>query len=343
MQPVFGKSEVTKELLGLIEKIAPSDVSVLIAGESGSGKEVLARKIHDLSDRSDKAFVAVNCGAIPRDLLESELYGHKKGAFTGAIANRIGKVIAADGGTLFLDEIGDMPMDMQIKLLRVLQERVVDPVGSNVSIAVDVRIISATHRHIEKEIEGGSFRADLYYRLNVVPLTLAPLRERVEEIPLFVNHFCDLYKQDQKPLKFSADFLAEMMKYQWPGNIRELSNMIHRLSVLYPGEVISLERVNPAMLPSGLQEAAEAVSEANDAVPDPSDDSEEFEDIILMARGIHKAEEENLSLKEVVNQVEERMISRALEEVNGNVSMCARILKIQRTTLIERIKKYGLG
>ena len=343
MQPVFGKSEVTIELLGLIEKIAPSDVSVLIAGESGSGKEVLARKIHYLSDRSDKAFVAVNCGAIPRDLLESELYGHKKGAFTGAIANRIGKVIAADGGTLFLDEIGDMPMDMQIKLLRVLQERVVDPVGSNVSIAVDVRIISATHRHIEKEIEGGSFRADLYYRLNVVPLTLAPLRERAEEIPLFVNHFCDLYKQDQKPLKFSADFLAEMMKYQWPGNIRELSNMIHRLSVLHPGEVISLERVNPAMLPSGLQEAAEAVSAASDVEPDASEDSQEFEDIILMARGIHKAEEENLSLKEVVNQVEERMISRALEEVNGNVSMCARILKINRTTLIERIQKYGLG
>lgn len=329
--------------MGLIEKIAPSDVSVLIAGESGSGKEVLARKIHDLSDRSDKAFVAVNCGAIPRDLLESELYGHKKGAFTGAIANRIGKVIAADGGTLFLDEIGDMPMDMQIKLLRVLQERVVDPVGSNVSIAVDVRIISATHRHIEKEIEGGSFRADLYYRLNVVPLTLAPLRERAEEIPLFVSHFCDLYKQDQKPLKFSADFLAEMMKYQWPGNIRELSNMIHRLSVLHPGEVISLERVNPAMLPPGLQEAAEAVSTVNDAPSEADEDSHEFEDIILMARGIHKAEEESLSLKEVVNQVEQRMISRALEEVNGNVSMCARILKIQRTTLIERIKKYGLG
>jgi sigma-54 specific flagellar transcriptional regulator A len=343
MQPVFGKSKVTKELLGLIEKIAPSDVSVLIAGESGSGKEVLARKIHDLSDRSDKAFVAVNCGAIPRDLLESELFGHKKGAFTGAIANRVGKIIAADGGTLFLDEIGDMPMDMQIKLLRVLQERVVDPVGSNVSISVDVRIISATHRHIEKEIEAGSFRADLYYRLNVVPLTLAPLRERAEEIPLFVNHFSDVYKQGQKSIKFSAHFLAEMMKYHWPGNIRELSNMIHRLSVLHPGEVISMERVNPTMLPSGLQEAAEAVRAPDYESTGDDEDSSEFEDIILMARGIHKVAEENLSLKEVVNQVEEKLISRALEEVNGNVSMCARILKIQRTTLIERIKKYGLG
>ncbi|MBT22548.1 sigma-54-dependent Fis family transcriptional regulator [Candidatus Poribacteria bacterium] len=343
MQPVFGKSKVTKELLGLIKRIAPSDVSVLIVGESGSGKEVLARKIHDLSDRSDKAFVAVNCGAIPRDLLESELFGHKKGAFTGAIAERVGKIIAADGGTLFLDEIGDMPMDMQIKLLRVLQERVVDPVGSNVSISVDVRLISATHRDIEKEIEAGSFRADLYYRLNVLPLTLAPLRERAEEIPLLANHFSDVYRQGRKSIKFSAHFLAEMMKYHWPGNIRELSNMIHRLSVLHPGEVISLERVNPTMLPSGLQEAAEAIRAPGYESTIDDEDSSEFEDIILMARGIHKVAEEDLSLKEVVNQVEEGLISRALEEVNGNVSMCARILKIQRTTLIERIKKYGLG
>ena len=170
IRPIFGHSKATAELMQLVEKVAPTDASIFIQGESGSGKEVLARQIHRMSKRSDEAFVAVNCGAIPKDLLESELFGHVKGAFTGAIANRQGKISAADGGTLFLDEIGDMPLEMQVKLLRVVQERIVDPVGSNKSVEVDVRVISATHRSIEDQISKGEFRADLFFRLNVVPL-----------------------------------------------------------------------------------------------------------------------------------------------------------------------------
>ena len=181
--PIFGHGKATAELSALMHKVAPTDVSIFVQGESGSGKEVLARQIHNLSTRANKAFVAVNCGAIPKDLMESELFGHVKGAFTGAIADRKGKIAAADGGTLFLDEIGDMPLEMQVKLLRVVQERVVDPVGSNASLEVDVRIISATHRSIDDQISKGEFRADLFFRLNVVPLLLPPLRERREEIP----------------------------------------------------------------------------------------------------------------------------------------------------------------
>ena len=193
MQPIFGSSQATKKLLSLIDRLADSDATVLITGESGSGKEVLAKLIHDQSLRSKDSFVPVNCGAIPRDLLESELFGHQKGAFTGAVSDRIGKIVSADGGTLFLDEIGDMPLDMQVKLLKVIQERKVDPVGSNQSVTVNVRIIAATHRSIETQIEKGDFRADLYYRLNVVPLQLPSLRERKEEIPLFLTAFEKLF------------------------------------------------------------------------------------------------------------------------------------------------------
>jgi transcriptional regulator with GAF, ATPase, and Fis domain len=198
-KPIFGRGKATAELLALMHKVAPTDVSIFVQGESGSGKEVLARHIHNLSSRASQAFVAVNCGAIPKDLMESELFGHVKGAFTGAIADRKGKITTASGGTLFLDEIGDMPLEMQVKLLRVVQERVVDPVGSNSSVEVDVRIISATHRSIEDQIERGEFRADLFFRLNVVPLLLPPLRERVEEIPEFVKYFASLYGKKTRP------------------------------------------------------------------------------------------------------------------------------------------------
>ena len=253
MQPIFGEGKATAEVLELVKKVAPSDVSIFIQGESGSGKEVLARQIHEMSTRAGKAFVAVNCGAIPRELLESELFGHVKGAFTGAIADRQGKIAAANGGTLFLDEIGDMPLEMQVKLLRVVQERVVDPVGSNASLEVDVRVISATHRSIEDQISIGEFRADLFFRLNVVPLSLPPLRERLEEIPMFIDYFSSLYSGDNGSVKLDKSFLKAIMKYDWPGNIRELSNFIQRVSVLYPGEMIDLKMIPQTMLPLGLQ------------------------------------------------------------------------------------------
>ena len=343
MDPIFGQSKATAELLELVHRVAPTDVSVFIQGESGSGKEVLAKQIHQLSDRSNREFVAVNCGAIPRDLLESELFGHVKGSFTGAISDRKGKIASADGGTLFLDEIGDMPLEMQVKLLRVIQERVVDPVGSNVSVEVDVRVISATHRSIDQQIERGEFRADLFFRLNVVPLVLPPLRERTEEIPNFVEHFATLYKGKDKPIRLDSTLMNAIQRYEWPGNIRELSNLIQRLAVLYPGETVNFQMIHPAMLPTGLQHLA-TVSEVESPLFNVATGGEDsYLDIVMSAKGVTPLGDENLSLKETLNSVEKEMISRALNEVGGNVSMCARMLKVQRTTLIERIKKYSLG
>lgn len=343
VRPVFGESKATQELEALVEKIAPTDVSVFIQGESGSGKEILARKIHDLSSRSGKPFVAVNCGAIPRDLIESELFGHVKGAFTGAASDRLGKIAAANGGTLFLDEIGDMPLEMQVKLLRVVQERVVDPVGSNVSVEVDVRIISATHRSIEAQIDKGEFRADLFFRLNVVPLALPPLRERVEEIATFVDHFANMHAAGNEPVRVDYGLARVIQNYDWPGNIRELSNFMHRLSVLYPGENVNLDMIPLTMLPAGLQDVADNLDKAEGstliAENDPDDS---YLDIVMSARGLSSIGDKELSLKETLNSVEKEMILKALREVDGNVSMCARILKVQRTTLIERIKKYSL-
>lgn len=343
MRPIFGEGKATAELLELMKKIAPTDVSIFVQGESGSGKEVLARQIHKMSERSDKAFVAVNCGAIPRDLLESELFGHVKGAFTGAIADRQGKIAAANGGTLFLDEIGDMPLEMQVKLLRVVQERVVDPVGSNSSVEIDVRVISATHRSIEDHISQGKFRADLFFRLNVVPLYLPPLRERIEEIPKFIDYFSSLYSEGNDPVALEDSFVRAIMKYDWPGNIRELSNFIQRISVLFPGESVGLNLIPQRMLPVGLQHlVGQQVSEVeDDRTKMIGDDS--YMEIVMSAKGLSAIGDSNLSLKETLNSLEKEMIRRVLDEVDGNVSMCARILKVQRTTLIERIKKYSLS
>ena len=340
-QQIFGHGKATAELLALMHKVAPTDVSIFVQGESGSGKEVLARQIHNLSTRSDKAFVAVNCGAIPKDLMESELFGHVKGAFTGAIADRKGKIAAADGGTLFLDEIGDMPLEMQVKLLRVVQERVVDPVGSNASLEVDVRIISATHRSIDDQISKGEFRADLFFRLNVVPLLLPPLRERREEIPEFIRYFSSLYCGGNAPVVLDQNFVNAILGYEWPGNIRELSNLMQRISVLYPGETVALGSMPPTMLPAGLQHlVAELPIEPGIQL---DDDNDSYMDIVMSAKGVSAIGNKDLSLKETLNSVEKEMISRALNEVDGNVSMCARVLKVQRTTLIERLKKYSLG
>jgi len=341
-QQIFGHGKATAELLALMHKVAPTDVSIFVQGESGSGKEVLARQIHNLSTRADKAFVAVNCGAIPKDLMESELFGHVKGAFTGAIADRKGKIAAADGGTLFLDEIGDMPLEMQVKLLRVVQERVVDPVGSNASLDVDVRIISATHRSIDDQISKGEFRADLFFRLNVVPLLLPPLRERVEEIPEFINYFSSLHCRGDKPVMLDQNFVNAILGYEWPGNIRELSNLMQRISVLYPGETVALGAMPPSMLPAGLQHLVAELPIEPGSDDDGSNDNS-YMDIVMSAKGVSAIGNKDLSLKETLNSVEKEMISRALNEVDGNVSMCARVLKVQRTTLIERLKKYSLG
>ncbi len=371
-ETIIGNSAATQDLLTLIGAIAPTEASVLITGESGAGKELVAQGIHDKSLRSANPFVAVNCGAIPAELLESELFGHKKGSFTGAISDHVGRVQSAQAGTLFLDEIGDMPMAMQVKLLRVLQEKVVVPVGSNKPIHVDIRVVAATHRNLEEEIKAGRFRADLYYRINVVPVCVAPLRERREEVPALVEHFAKIFAADKNTiLALDGKFLRVMKAYDWPGNVRELSNMMHRLSVLHPGQRLSVQDVSPTMLPVGMSELACGVGDseqsslldmmfddeppvaqsadiqrAGPAASGPqehlSEEDREFESIIMRAQGFDDFRQQGQSLKGILSDVEQDIIQRALSETDGNVSRCAKLLRMQRTTLIERIKKYDL-
>ncbi len=354
-QVIVGESAQTRQLMQLIRSIAPTAASVLINGESGVGKELVAQAIHTQSDRASGPFVAVNCGAIPADLMESELFGHKKGAFTGAIADHLGKVSAANGGTLFLDEIGDMPMSMQVKLLRVLQEKIVLPVGSNQPVEVDIRVVAATHRVLEDEIKAGNFRADLYYRLNVVPLYVEPLRKRREELPALIRHFSKQFStQDTPDIEFTAGFLQVMQQYDWPGNVRELSNMVHRLSVLYPGQTLHMNHVASSMLPAGMceliqEERGDEQGSLFDVMmgEDPSSDQHEqdtdVESIIMHAQGFEDFRQRGQSLKGVLSDIEQDLIRRALQETQGNVSRCAKLLRMQRTTLIERIKKYNLN
>jgi sigma-54 specific flagellar transcriptional regulator A len=370
---IIGSSEQTRRLQQLIDSIAPADVSVLVTGESGCGKELVAQAIHSRSERRHCPFIAVNCGAIPGDLLESQLFGHKKGAFTGAIADHRGKLQEADSGTLFLDEIGDMPMSMQVKLLRVLQERNVTPIGSNQVIDIDIRVVAATHRNLEEEIAAGRFRADLFYRLNVLPVQVVPLRERRSEIPELIAHFAEDLKSVDKPIALAPNLSKLLQVYDWPGNVRELSNTVHRLSVLYPGQVLDLHNVDATMLPPGALEGmtelpppateddtdvfagvieAEQADQAADAAAQrflqdpgtsaPSEVDAEFESIVMLAQGYEDFRSKGQSLKGMLSDIEQDLIARALAESGGNVSRCAKLLKMQRTTLIERIKKYEL-
>lgn len=357
-QAIVGESAQTRQLMQLIRSIAPTAASVLINGESGVGKELVAQAIHSQSDREKQPFIAVNCGAIPAELMESELFGHKKGAFTGAIADREGKVTAAHGGTLFLDEIGDMPMSMQVKLLRVLQEKVVLPVGSNQPLQVDIRVVAATHRVLEDEIKAGRFRADLYYRLNVVPLQVEPLRNRREELPALIRHFAKQFAQNDAPgIAFTDGFMQVMQRYDWPGNVRELSNMVHRLSVLYPGQTLHVNHVVASMLPAGMSELVAAGADddqaslfdvfmspdGSDAAPADGEATNDVESIIVHAQGFEDFRQRGQSLKGMLSEIEQDLIQRALQESDGNVSRCAKLLRMQRTTLIERIKKYNLN
>lgn len=302
-----GTSNEMAQVKKLISQVAKTEASVLILGESGTGKEVVARNVHNLSKRSQKAFIPINCGAIPSELLESELFGHEKGAFTGAISARQGRFEMADNGTLFLDEIGDMPLNMQVKLLRVLQEKSFERIGSNKTMNVNVRIIAATHRKLENHIAQGKFREDLYYRLNVFPIVIPPLKERVQDIkPLFYNFVNKLDNKQQ--LHLLDDALEKLKSYAWPGNVRELANLVERLSILYPNGVISVKEL-PARF----------------AKKDKSKDCEKHFD-----------------LKNHLISTEVSLIKNALLENEWVVSKAASFLKIQRTTLIEKIKKYGI-
>ena len=233
----IGDSDAVRAIRGLLPVVALSNSTVLITGESGTGKEIVARSLHDLSGRSAGNFVPINCAAIPKDLIESELFGHSKGAFTGAATDRKARFELAHNGSIFLDEIGDLSLELQVKLLRVLQERVVDPVGGAKAISINVRVIAATHRDLEAEIVAGRFREDLYYRLNVLPISTPPLRERSADVPLLLNFFAESFKvQGEKPISFSPDFMQALKAYHWPGNVRELSNLVDRFSTLFAGQ-----------------------------------------------------------------------------------------------------------
>lgn len=329
-QPLVGSTDAMQRVRCLIAQVAPADASVLLCGETGTGKEVVARNIHAASGRGAGPFVAVNCGAIPAELLESELFGHEKGAFTGALTSRQGRFELAAGGTLFLDEIGDMPLDMQVKLLRVLQERRFERLGSNRSMQADVRIVAATHRDLEAMIADGSFREDLYYRLNVVAIELPPLRERIGDLPLLIDELNgQLSGRGLAPARFSAPAMHALRGYRWPGNVRELANLVERSAILVPGGEVAL-----ADLPARMQTAGQPASAADSAVAEVAMDLEALVDSALTGAAVE--------MKDLLERIEVRLIRRALDEAQGVVAQAATLLGLRRTTLVEKLRKYGI-
>lgn len=331
---IVGNSLKVKKVRELITQVAASDVNVLILGESGTGKEVIANCIHTWSRRHCSAFVPVNCGAIPGELLESELFGHEKGSFTGALASRKGRFEMASSGTIFLDEIGDMPLAMQVKLLRVIQERCFERVGSNKSLNADVRIIAATHRNLEQAIKRGDFREDLYYRLNVFPIEMPTLRERPEDIPLLIDDIvirCG--KQQDCSLNFTDDALATLQRYSWPGNIRELGNLVERLMVLYPNGVVGEEELPPKYRTDSFPNVFTA---GTSTVTNPPPAAQPVSAAMPMIG-------KKVDLKEHLMNTELAFIKQALEQCDGVVSRAADHLNMRRTTLVEKMRKYGLN
>ena len=375
---IIGVSSEIRALRELIKTLGPSDSTVLILGESGTGKELVAKALHECSSRAKGPFIPVNCGAIPKDLLESELFGHKRGSFTGAISDRKGRFQLADKGTLFLDEIGDMSMDLQVKLLRVLQERKVDPVGSLGEIPIDVRVIAATHQNIESLIDEGRFRKDLYYRLNIMPVEVQPLAERVNDIPVLIEHFAKQQAQGAKaPISISQASMELLSNYDWPGNVRELSNLIDRYTTLYAGQEVDLRSVPVSMVPAGIKKlmGLDCIGVANrnqlgnietkpsarklkfvkeenfrlSSIKTKDKESsildspiDQVQRVIALAQGGQDFPDEGVELKQRLLEIETHLIREALSKAKGNVSKTARLLSLQRTTLIEKINKYGI-
>ncbi|MBT5154500.1 MAG: sigma-54-dependent Fis family transcriptional regulator [Gammaproteobacteria bacterium] len=318
---LLGQSKLMSEVRNLVEKVAASEANVLILGETGTGKELVARSIHENSDRKNGPFVPINCGAIPAELLESELFGHEKGAFTGAVSARKGRFELAEGGTLFLDEIGDMPLDMQVKILRVLQEKVFERVGGSKQIATDVRIIAATHQNLESQVDRNEFRRDLYYRLNVFPIETPPLRDRQDDLPILIDSMVAQFGSGGGHISFDEKSTEALQQCEWEGNVRELLNVIERLSVLYPAEIIDVERLPAKYRPS--EPCTDVATETSSALNDMA--------------------EEVVDLKMTVQNFEASFIRKALELTAGNVSQAAAKLSLRRTTLVEKIRKYDIN
>ncbi|EMR14283.1 flagellar regulatory protein FleQ [Methylophaga lonarensis MPL] len=354
---LVGNSPAMKSVQKMIDQVSDSEANVLILGESGTGKEVVARNLHYYSSRREKPFVPVNCGAIPGELLESELFGHEKGAFTGAITARKGRFEMAEGGTLFLDEIGDMPMPMQVKLLRVLQERTYERVGSNKTQVANVRVIAATHRNLEDQIKDGKFREDLFYRLNVFPIEMPALRERPEDIPLLINELIKRIEHENRgTVRLTPAAIGSLCRFAWPGNVRELANVVERLVILYPYGTVDFDdlpekyRVEGDELPDVIAEIIAATPasanriaphsqqvESDTATPDDAPDT-----VITPQAVIDNLPEDGLDLKEHLANLEYLLIKQALDEASGVVAHAAQRLKMRRTTLVEKMRKYGI-
>jgi sigma-54 specific flagellar transcriptional regulator A len=334
---LVGNSRSIRQVRKLIEQVAVSDANVLILGESGTGKEVVARNLHYYSTRRSKPFVPINCGAIPADLLESELFGHEKGAFTGAISARQGRFELAEGGTLFLDEIGDMSLHMQVKLLRVLQERTFERVGSNKSITSNVRIVAATHHDLEQAIHDGRFREDLYYRLNVFPIEMPPLRERIDDIPLLVSELITRLEHDGRgSVRLGQGAMMALCRYSWPGNVRELANLVERLVIMYPSDVVDFQD-----LPAKFQGLSDELG-LDPATVEPPMMPLPVMPLEPLIDGMPRLPSEGLDLKEYLANLERHFIQQALDEADGIVAHAANRLRLRRTTLVEKMRKYGM-
>lgn len=370
---IIGQSTSLVEVFKILDKVAPTDSTVLVTGESGTGKELLVRALHANSHRADCPFVPINCGAIPKELLESELFGHEKGAFTHAIRSRPGRFELADGGTIFLDEIGEMDLSLQVKILRVLQEKEIERVGGTGCKKVDVRIVAATNRDLESEVMAGRFREDLYYRLNVIPLHLPPLRERGMDILIlaqcFLERFCR--KKNRPLLRLGEDTARVLLAYGWPGNVRELENFMERLSILVDGDCVQVDdlpakirdNVGPLESLPPLPEDAMGASRAASSPPTPAGVSETdaasdeapASDALRSAPAapsgittgagqfvwpdLSVLEAQGINLKDFLEAVEFRLIDEALQRADGVKNQAAELLGIKRTTLIEKLKK----
>ncbi len=338
LQNIIGREGALRDAFRVLRRVAPTDSTVLVTGESGTGKELAVRTLHAWSRRAGQPLVPVNCGAIPRDLLESELFGYEKGAFTGAVSSRAGRFKQADHGTIFLDEIGELELAMQAKILRALQEREVEPVGGRRAVPVDVRIVAATNRDLEKEVEAGRFREDLFYRLNVIPVHLPPLRKRGGDIMDLVSHFlrCFCERCERQPLRVSEAARGILLRYPWPGNVRELRNYMERLSLLVDGDVIE-----PSDLPAKV---LQGVPGAGDAAPEPAapSDAAPSRSGGFVWPALADLERLGGGMKAFMDMIEGHLVQEALDAEGGSHMRAAARLGIKRTTLIEKIKRKGL-